>query len=213
MVLGKVLRSLLDDPIHRTGFKGFSSISMIPLYVYKYVLSAKRHSHSSRGRERPVVGPRVPYASVDFRLESSQPHPSEKPRAAQTSCIRSALKPATRRPSRAWATVTALCKLTAQRPFIPSAISRITSEGTPRMVDVIGATVTVARWPIALSRVRTTTGRCLSGGLNRQRRTSPLLSVRAMTRHPPKCGTLPPAAAWRGTRDDPALPTPDHASA
>jgi len=57
--------------------------------------------------------------------------------------------------------------LTAQRPFIPSWISSITCEGTARIVEVIGATVTVARWPMALSRVRTTTGLSLSGGLDR----------------------------------------------
>jgi hypothetical protein len=33
--------------------------------------------------------------------------------------------------------------LTAQRPFMPSSSSSTTSDGTPRTVDVIGATVTV----------------------------------------------------------------------
>src|SRR5450759_1173317 len=124
----------------------------------------------------------------------SQEHPSENRRAEQTSCIRSSLKLATRRSNRALATVTALCRLTAQRPFIPSSISRISSEGTPRMVDVMGATVTVARWPMTVSRVRTRTGRCLSGGANRHRRISPLLTVPATPRHPPRYGTLPRAA-------------------
>src|SRR5207245_7486692 len=111
------------------------------------------------------------------------------------------------------ATVTALCRLVAQRPFIPSSISRITSEGTSRTVDVIGATVTVARWPIALARVRTRTGRCLSGGGNRHRRTSPRLRVAATMRPPPRCGTLPRAEAGPDTRADPDLLTPARAGA
>src|SRR5260370_2998173 len=113
---------------------------------------------------------------VEVLERSTQPHPNAKRRAAQNSCMRAPLKFATRRPSRACATVTALGRLTAQRPFMPSSISRITSEGTPRTVEVIGATVTVARCPIALARVRIRTGRCLSGGANRHRRISPLLS-------------------------------------
>ena len=64
-----------------------------------------------------------------------------------------ALRLAMRRPKRSCEIVTALCRLTAQRPFIPSSTSRITSEGTPRIVDEIGATVTVDRWLTALSRV------------------------------------------------------------
>jgi hypothetical protein len=37
----------------------------------------------------------------------------------------------------------ALCRFTAQGAFIPSSSLSMTSEGTPRIVDVIGATVTV----------------------------------------------------------------------
>ena len=115
-----------------------------------------------------------------------QPHPSENRKAAQTSCIRAALKLATRRPNRSCETVTALCRLTAHRPFIPSPTPRITSEGTSRMVEEIGATVTVERCPTALSRVKMTTGRCLSGDANRQRWTSPRFSLPATQRHPPR---------------------------
>ena len=78
-----------------------------------------------------------------------------------------------RRPKRSCATVTALCRLMAQSPFIPSSISRITSEGTPRIVEEIGATVTVDRWLTALSRVRTRTGRCLAGVFRRRRSVLP----------------------------------------
>ena len=40
-----------------------------------------------------------------------------------------------------------------QEVFIPSSSSRITSDGTPRIVDVMGATVTVDRYGTALLRV------------------------------------------------------------
>ncbi len=40
---------------------------------------------------------------------------------------------------------------------MPSSSSRITSEGTPRIVEVIGATVTVDKYAMALLRVSTTT--------------------------------------------------------
>ncbi|HUI43068.1 MAG TPA: hypothetical protein VL523_13980 [Terriglobia bacterium] len=49
---------------------------------------------------------------------------------------------ATLRPRWALGTVTTFCKFTAQGPFIPSASDKRTSEGTPRIVEVIGATVT-----------------------------------------------------------------------
>src|SRR5580658_7519760 len=42
--------------------------------------------------------------------------------------------------------VTALCRFTTHGAFIPSSTSRITSEGTSRTVEVIGATVTVWRY-------------------------------------------------------------------
>lgn len=47
---------------------------------------------------------------------------------------------------------------------MPSSSFNTTSDGTPRIVDVIGATVAVERYEIALSRVRTSTGLVLSGG-------------------------------------------------
>src|SRR5271157_171320 len=57
------------------------------------------------------------------------------------------------------------CLLDAQAhlPFIPSASVEQTSDGTPRMVEVMGATVTADKYAIELSRVSTTTGLCLSG--------------------------------------------------
>ena len=55
---------------------------------------------------------------------------------------------------------------------------------------VSGATVTVARWLIALSRVRTSTGRCLSGGANRHRRKTPCSDSR------PRGGILPGAVLF-----------------
>ena len=90
-------------------------------------------------------------------------HPTANRNAAQTSFIRAPLNCATRFPKRACETVTVLCRFTAHGDFIPSSTAKATSEGTPRMVVVIGATVTVARYSIALFRVSTTTGRLLSG--------------------------------------------------
>jgi len=58
----------------------------------------------------------------------------------------------------------------AQGPFIPSSIPSIISEETPRIVDVIGATVAVGKLPSELSRVRITTGRSLSGGEKRHKK-------------------------------------------
>jgi len=83
--------------------------------------------------------------------------------AVQISLIRAGLSAATRRPRWAFDTVTTLCRLTAHAPFIPSASVKRTSDGTPRMVEVMGATVTADKYAIALSRVSTTTGLCLSG--------------------------------------------------
>jgi hypothetical protein len=56
--------------------------------------------------------------------------------------------------------------LTAHGVFIPSSAFSATSEGTPRIVDVIGAIMTVERCLIAMSRVSTTTGLLLSGAEN-----------------------------------------------
>ena len=109
--------------------------------------------------------------------------------------------------------VTVLCRLTAQRPFIPSSTSRITSEGTSRTVEEIGATVTVTRWLTALSRVSNRTGRCLSGRANRQRWTSPRLSLLATPQRPPTSGIPEVVAAALCSPAGRALPCPKPASA
>ncbi len=49
---------------------------------------------------------------------------------------------------------------------MPSSSPSNTSDGTPRIVEVIGATVTVDKYAMAVSRDRTTTGLRLSGGAN-----------------------------------------------
>jgi len=95
------------------------------------------------------------------------PHSSAKPSARHTSLIRWAPSCATRRPMSFFATVITLCRLTAHACFIPSSGPRTTSEGTSRMVEVIGAIVSRDKYPIAEPRVRTSTGRDLSGAGNR----------------------------------------------
>lgn len=145
--------------------------------------------------------------------QPSPPHPSAKRRASHTSSMRAPLKLPTRCPSRACLTVSALCRLTAHRMFIPSPMSRITSEGTPRTVEVMGAMVTVARWGIALPRVSTNTGRCLCGGGNRHNRMSPLIRSEATMPLSPKQDTPLPVADVPSTHDGPALPTPVHGGA
>ncbi len=89
------------------------------------------------GRRRPTSGTSSSNARV---FVPSQP--SAKPIAAQTSSSRAAESWARRRLRPVVATVTRLWRLTAQGCFIPSSTSSTTSEGTPRMVEVIGATVT-----------------------------------------------------------------------
>ena len=68
--------------------------------------------------------------------------PRAKASAPQISLSRSELNTATRCPRCALDTVTTLWRLTARVPFIPSASVSRTSDGTPRMVEVMGATVT-----------------------------------------------------------------------
>jgi len=64
-----------------------------------------------------------------------------------------------------------------------------TSDGTPRIVEVIGAIVTRDSYPMAESRVRISTGRALSGAGRLQRRIS-LRAIRpAMPRPSPTCRT------------------------
>lgn len=88
-------------------------------------------------------------------------------------------------PIRSNGIVAMLCRLTAHGPFMPSSRSNTTSETTPRIVDVMGATVTVPKCPRMLARVNSTTGRFLSGAANWQRCTSPRLSPPAMPACPP----------------------------
>src|SRR5271163_113104 len=101
--------------------------------------------------------------SENYWLES---HPKENRRAAHTSFIRPKLSWATRFPRRCCDTVTALCRFTAHGAFIPSSSFSTTSDGTPRIVDVTGATVTVDKYAMALLRVSTRAGRFLSGAAN-----------------------------------------------
>jgi hypothetical protein len=49
---------------------------------------------------------------------------------------------------------------------MPFSAFSTTSEGAPRIVEVTGATVTVDKYAIALSRVSTRAGRFSSGGAN-----------------------------------------------
>jgi hypothetical protein len=78
-----------------------------------------------------------------------QSHPNENRSAAQTCSMRRLFKLVTRLPRRSCEIVTAFCKFTAHRLFIPSSTSSTNSEGTSRTVEVIGATVAVDRWPTA----------------------------------------------------------------
>src|SRR5258707_14906768 len=54
-------------------------------------------------------------------------------------------------------TVTALCRFTAHGDFMPSSSFRTTSDGTPRIVEVTGATVTVDRYAMACCQHRHST--------------------------------------------------------
>ena len=138
------------------------------------------------------IGLALQYVEVQARFALtlpfaiSQSHANESRSAAQTSLMRISFKFATRLPRRSCEIVTALCKFTAQGPFIPSSTPSATSEGTSRIVEVIGAIVTVERWPNAPSRVSINTGRCLSGFSNRQRWTAPRFNLPAKPLHPPR---------------------------
>ena len=96
-----------------------------------------------------------------LQLPGSQPR--EKCKAAQISFMRSACSRPIRFPNRFRVTVIVLWKFTAQGSFIPSSSANTASDGSPRIVEVIGATVTVDKLEMALSRVSTTTGLFLSG--------------------------------------------------
>ena len=143
-------------------------------------------------------------------------HPSEKRSASQISLKREGWRSATRLPRRSFGTVTALCRLTAHGIFMPSSSSSKTCEGTSRIIDVTGATVTVARYGIALSRVSTTTGRSISGDAKRKSRISPRAIFPATRPLPPTAPIrLLPGAAWRnpGGLDPRSLVSPFAADA
>src|SRR5271169_3809161 len=106
------------------------------------------------------------YLAGELSNYGFESHPKENRRAAHTSFIRAELSWATRFPRRCCDTVTALCRFTAHGDSMPSSSFRTTSEGTPRMVEVTGATVTVDKYAMALLRVSTRTGRFLSGAAN-----------------------------------------------
>ena len=80
-----------------------------------------------------------------FGYGRSRSHPTVKRKAAQISFIRAELSCATHLPNRSRDTVTALWRFTAHAAFMPLSSFRTTSDGTPRTVDVMGATVTVDR--------------------------------------------------------------------
>lgn len=134
--------------------------------------------------------------------------PTAKRSAAQTSVMRALRNWATRLPRRSCETVTRLCRFTAHGPFIPSLSSSVTSDGTPRIVDVIGATVTVDRYATAVSLVRTRTGLGLSGGANPYMRMSPRTILPAMLLPLPTRATLRDHAAVANSQVDPALRAP-----
>jgi hypothetical protein len=99
--------------------------------------------------------------------------PTAKARAAHTCRMRSwSSEPILRPMSRCWMVVT-LSRLTAHTSFSPTSVPRTTSVGMPRTVEVMGATVTRASAPRMESRVKMTTGRCLSGAGKETSRISP----------------------------------------
>ena len=78
--------------------------------------------------------------SPDYKTPSQ---PTEKRSAAQISRIRRELNWASHLPSRCCDTVTALCRFTAHGAVMPTSSLRTTSDATPRIVEMIGATITV----------------------------------------------------------------------
>jgi hypothetical protein len=117
-------------------------------------------------RNKKMASLNWPFHELEKQAQPAS-QPIAKRKAAQISPIRMLLKRATRFPKRRCETVTTLCRFAAHIVLMPSDSSSVTSDGTPRIVDVIGATVTVDKYATALSRVSTTTGLCLSGGANR----------------------------------------------
>jgi len=118
----------------------------------------------ARGRAASTSGPIRGHKELPHHSPASQPR--ENRSAAHTSFIRAGLNWATRFPRRCCETVTALCRFTAHADFIPSSSFNTTSDGTPRIVEVTGATVTVDKYAMALFRVSTRAGRFLSGAAN-----------------------------------------------
>ena len=78
---------------------------------------------------------------------------------------------------------------------------------------MIGATIAVERWPMALSRVSMRTDRCLPGDGNRQTWTSPRFNLPAKTRPPPRDDILLSAEAGLDNRAGRAPRVPPDASA
>jgi hypothetical protein len=108
------------------------------------------HLKSPRPRSRQGSSAKSPHRHPSRGIRAiswatAHPHPSENRSAAQTACIRSLFRLQTRLPRRSREIVIALWRFTAHRPFIPSSTSKITSDGTLRIVEEIGATVTVER--------------------------------------------------------------------
>jgi hypothetical protein len=93
--------------------------------------------------------------------------------AAAASCIFLAFNRVMRSPRLILGTVCRLSKFAAQVFGSPSSFVKRTSVGIFRIVDVIGATVTEFSTAMAVSGVRTSTGRFLSGALYVYQRTSP----------------------------------------
>ena len=132
-----------------------------PQAQQEVVAGDQRQIHDlSRGREKPVSRAAVravaiaePASNIQVKKKdgtaiapidslSAYAQPRAKPSAPQISLKRSELSIATRRPRWALETVTTLWRLMAHVAFIPSFSVRRTSDGTPRMVEVMGATVT-----------------------------------------------------------------------
>ena len=93
-------------------------------------------------------------------------HPVAVARARQTSFIFWAFTVPTKCLRLFLSTVCIWSRLMAESRLSPSLIPTITSLGAPRIVEVIGATITVWRTSIASLRDRTRTGRRLSGREN-----------------------------------------------
>jgi hypothetical protein len=117
---------------------------MVCLEADEITVSARNERVDLEVLKRPRLGGKEP-----TRL-------SDQPR--YTSVIRAELSWATRFPRRCCDTVTALFRFTVHGDLMPSSSFRAASDGTPRIVEVTGATVTVDKYAMALSRVSTKAG-------------------------------------------------------